>query len=134
MNEERKHYDDELAEEQQLISRREYLLSLKKWSKVVIGAVVFGTAATRGAKDAGAAAWINNRGNWGNGWKNGGGGSVWVNNRGGSGLWSNGSGGWGNGSGSWRNGSGGWNDRGGSWRNNSGGWNDRGGSWVNRRN
>jgi hypothetical protein len=100
------------SEEHDLVSRREYLLSLKKWSKVVIGGVLFGGILTGTSQNADAAAWANRRGG-GSGWSNGRG--VWVNSRGG----------WGNGGGSWGNRSGGWGNSGGSWGN-------RGAGWANR--
>lgn len=124
MNEEQRGHEHDLADEQELISRREYLVSLKKWSKAVIGAVVLGGAALGSTTDAGAAGWINTRGNWGNGWRNGGG-RVWVNYRGG---WRNGSAGWRNGSGGWSNS---WDNGGRNWNNKGNTWNNRGGSWDN---
>ena len=81
----------------ELLSRRNFLSGLKKWSKVVIaGAVGIGV----GSK-ANAGSWVNRRG--GAGWANRGGGG-WVNRSGGGG-WINRSGG-----GSWANrrGLGGW--------------------------
>ena len=67
------------TEAQQVMSRRDYLLSLKKWSKVVIGSVLIGgiLAASRDADADGG--WVNRRG--GGGWANGGGNS-WANRRG----------------------------------------------------
>ena len=101
------------SEEHDLVSRREYLLSLKKWSKVVIGGVLFGGILAGTSQNADAAGWANSRGGsaaWGNGGR-----GAWVNNRGG----------WGNGGGSWGNRSGGWGNGGGSWGN-------RGAGWANR--
>ncbi|GAK53178.1 predicted membrane protein [Candidatus Moduliflexus flocculans] len=78
-----------VEQEQELLSRREYLVSLKKWSKVVIGGVVLGgmLAGTNSAE----AGWVNRRGGWvnggGGGWINGGGGGGWIN--GGGGGWIN---------------------------------------------
>ena len=92
------------AEEAELLHRRDFLQSLKKWSRAVIGGVVLGTLASGSKAEAG---WINSRGAWVNG----------------------GGGGWANRGGSWINGGGGWINRGGSWVNGGGG----GGSWVNRR-
>ncbi|GAK53180.1 hypothetical protein U14_04440 [Candidatus Moduliflexus flocculans] len=108
------------TEEQQIMSRRDYLLSLKKWSKVVIGGVLFGGIMAGISDNAAAGGWANRRGGWGNG-----GGGSWGNSRGG---WGNGGGGsWRNyGGGSWGNG-GGWHN-GSSWGN--GGWGN-GGSWIN---
>jgi hypothetical protein len=93
-----------------LQSRRDFLIGLGRWSKIVIGAAVFGGLAAR-MSDAAAGAWVNRRGGWvnarsgGAGWVNAasGGGGAWVNRRGGSG--------------------------GGAWANRRGG----GGAWANRR-
>ena len=93
------------VEEAELLRRRDYLKSLKKWSQAVIGGVVLGALLPGSKAEAG---WVNSRG----GWVNGGGG------------------GWANRGGSWVNGGGGWINRGGSWVNGHGG---GGGSWVNRR-
>lgn len=71
-----------LDEEQR--GRRDFLLSLGRWSKVVIGAAMFGGLAVR-ESDVQAGAWVNRRGG-GGGWVNGrGGGGGWVNGRGGGG-------------------------------------------------
>jgi hypothetical protein len=108
-------------EEKALVSRRDFLVGLKKWSAIVIGGVVLGgvlpTQESRAAwVNGGGGAWVNGRG----GWVNGGGGSAgWVNRSGG---WINGGGG---GAG-WVNRSGG----GTGWVNGRGG---GGGAWVNRR-
>jgi hypothetical protein len=59
--------------------RREFLVGLGRWSKIVIGAALFGGFAA-GAKNAEAGAWVNHRGY---------GGGAWVNNRGGGGAWVN---------------------------------------------
>lgn len=58
-----------------LLSRREFLKGLKKWSKVVIASAVGITVANK----ADAASWVNRYG--GGGWVNHGGGS-WINRRG----------------------------------------------------
>ena len=106
------------SDEKALLTRRDFLVGLKKWSTVVIGGAVLGGLLLP-PTDAEAGAWINNRGGWGGGggWINGGGG--WING-GGGGSWINGGGG------------GGWVNRGGG-----GGWVNRrgggGGSWINRR-
>jgi hypothetical protein len=85
----------EASHEAELLRRRDFLKSLKKWSQVVIGGVVLGGLLPGSEPEAGGV-WINSRG----GWINGGGGG-WV-NRGGS--WVNGvGGGWAN-----RRGGGGW--------------------------
>lgn len=74
----------QVTEEHDLVSRREYLLSLKKWSKVVIGGVLLSGMLAGTSQNADAGGWINNRGGGGGGWGNGGGGG-WINNRGGGG-------------------------------------------------
>ncbi|HYQ93140.1 MAG TPA: hypothetical protein VES89_13950 [Candidatus Competibacteraceae bacterium] len=89
-------------EETPLQTRREFLLSLGKWSKAVIAGAVLGGALSQSVPDA-QAGWLNRRGYGGGGWINGGGGG-WVNRRG-------------YGGGSWINGGGGWVNRGGSWYN-----------------
>lgn len=95
------------TEESEMKSRREFLIGLGKWSKVIIGGAVFGGLLT---VDKEAQAWVNRRG--GGGWVNrrgyGGGGGRWINGRGyGGGGWANarGGGGWANrrGGGSWAN-------------------------------
>ena len=114
--------DEGIAADAELISRRDFLHSLKKWSKAVIGGVLLGgLLPTPEAR----ADWVNRRGGGGGSWVNGG--RAWVNS-GGS---------WVNRGGSWINGGGGWVNRGGgSWVNGrgGGGWVNRrgGGSWVNR--
>jgi hypothetical protein len=92
------------AEEAELLRRRDYLKSLKKWSQAVIGGVILGALVPGSKAEAG---WVNTRGSW-----------------------VNGGGGWANRGASWVNGGGGWINRGGSWVNGHGG---GGGSWVNRR-
>ena len=85
-----------------LMSRRDFLSGLKKWSKVVVATAVVGSVAGKAI----AAVWANGGGSWGN--------------RGGS---------WGNSGGSWGNrGGGGWaNSSRGGWINRRGG-----GGWANR--
>jgi hypothetical protein len=70
--------------------RRDFLLGLGRWSKVVIGAAVFGGLAAPGA-EVQAGSWINRRGVVrGGGWANSyGGGGSWANRRG-VGGWING--------------------------------------------
>jgi len=97
--------------QEEVCSRRDFLIGLKKWSKIVIGGALF-TATLAGNENEASAGWLNSRG----GWINGGG---WV-NRGGS--WANRAGGWVNGGGSWINGAGG------GWANRRGG-----GGWLNAR-
>jgi hypothetical protein len=80
-----------------LLSRREFLAGLKKWSKVVIASAIGISVASK----ADAGAWVNRYG----------GGGSWVNS---------GGGGWYNRGGSWLNGGGGgWINRygGGGWIN-----------------
>lgn len=64
-----------------LLSRRDFLSGLKKWSKVVIAAAA---AAAVGSK-ANAGVWVNRRGSWvnrgGGGWANRRGGGSWLNRR-----------------------------------------------------
>jgi len=64
------------SEEQQTMSRRDYLFSLKKWSKVVIGSVIVGGVLAGTSQNADA--WVNRRG--GGAWADGGG--TWANRRG----------------------------------------------------
>ena len=75
-------------------NRRDFLIGLGRWSKVVIGAAIFGGLAGGGSEAE--AAWINRRGGWingrarpGGGWINGGGGGGWVNRNVGGGSWIN---------------------------------------------
>jgi len=64
-------------------NRRDFLIGLGRWSKIVIGAAILGgLAAGQSAVQAGA--WVNRRGGGGGGWINGGGGG-WINGRGGGG-------------------------------------------------
>ena len=105
---------EEDEEEQSLVSRRDFLSGLRKWSAAVIGVALAGCVLLPAEANAG---WVNGRGSWVN---HGGGG--WV-NRGGS--WVNGGGG----GIAWANRGVAWANRGASWVNRSGG----GGSWVNRR-
>ena len=110
------------------LSRRDFLASLGKWSKIVIGAAIGGGALLAAVEQAEAsgAAWANRGG--------GGGGAAWANRAGGGGAaaWANhgGGGGWvnryGGGGAAWVNGGGG---GGAAWANRAGG---GGGAWVNR--
>jgi hypothetical protein len=93
--------------DESLSERRDFLISMGKWSTAVISTVVLGPSFSSGS----ASAWVNSRG----GWINGGGGG-WVNR-----------------STSWINGGGGWVNRaggGGGWLNARGG---GGAGWINRR-
>ena len=103
--------DENSVDENELISRREFFVGLKKWSKVVIGSAIVGSAVANANQEAQAYTWLNRRGGWGNG-----GGGSWLNRA----PWNN-----------WNN----WNNRGPSWLNGGGGWiNRRGGGgfgWIN---
>ena len=88
----------------ELKSRRDFLISLGKWSQVIVGSALLG-----GCYTYGGGGWINGRGY----------NSGWINRRGGG--WVNGRGGWVN----RRHGHGG-----GGWVNRRGG---GGRSWANRR-
>ena len=74
--------DDELQ------SRRGFLIGLGRWSKIVIGAAIFGgLAAPQSDAEAGwlnrrGGGWVNRHGGWINRHRNGGG---WVNRHGGGG-------------------------------------------------
>ena len=102
----------ESDEEQRLLSRRNFLVGLQKWSAIIIGGTLLAGALPPPEASAwvngrvgggGSAAWVNGRG----GWVNGGGGSAgWVNRAGGGAGWVNKSGG--GGGAAWVNGRGGW--------------------------
>jgi hypothetical protein len=84
------------TDEEVLQSRRQFLVGLGKWSKVVITGAVLGAGVAHVGRDAQAAGWINRRGGYygpvgGGGWINGAGGGGWVNRRGGvgGGSWIN---------------------------------------------
>jgi hypothetical protein len=87
-------------EEPVVQSRRDFLISLGKWSTAVVTGAVLGAGLLAPGPAAQAGVWINNRGGYGGGgWVNhyGGGGGGWINNRGGGGGWINnrgGGGGW----------------------------------------
>src|SRR5215472_12348545 len=76
------------TEEVEILRRRDFLKSLRKWSQAVIGGVVLGVLVPGSRAEAG---WVNSRGSWvnggGGGWINGGG--SWVNGGGGGGSWVN---------------------------------------------
>lgn len=101
------------------MDRRDFLRSLKKWSKIVIGGALVGSALLSG-NETQAAAWAN-RGGGGGAWGNHGGGTTWVNRAGG--------GGWGN-----HGGGSAWGNHGGgtSWANRGAGWANHGSTWINR--
>ena len=116
--------NEEVSEnEEELTDRRGFLMSLGKWSKIVIGGALLGSALLNSPEEARAAGWANR----------GGGGGAWANRSGGGGAWANRSGGgaWANrtgGGGAWANRSGG----GGVWANRGAAWANHGGVWVNR--
>lgn len=124
---------DVVSGEERALSRRDFLTSLGKWSKIVIGAAI-GAGALLAAESSAEArgAWANRGGGGGTGWANrGGGGGGWANRAGGGGAWANGGGG-----GGWVNryggGGGAWANRGGVWANGGAVWVNGGGAWVNR--
>ena len=85
MSEKIKETEHQQAESRkELCSRRDFLIGLKKWSKIVIGGALFAATMVGNEKEASAGSWINRRGGWGGGWLNGGGGG-WLNRRGGGG-------------------------------------------------
>jgi len=67
------------TEKQALQSRRDFLIGLGKWSRVVVAGAVLGAGVVLTDKPA-QAGWLNRRGY-------GYGGSGWLNNRGGGGWW-----------------------------------------------
>ena len=69
--------DDNTADDTTLMGRRDFLRSLDKWSKVVIGSALFGGAMLKlgAVPDAEAGAWANRAG----------GGGAWANRAGGGG-------------------------------------------------
>lgn len=94
-----------------LFSRRELLISLGKWSKIVVGVAAGGAALFSGGKESYGGAWANRPV----------GGGAWANRAGGGGAWANRAGG-----------GGAWANRGGAWANRGSAWANRGGAWVNR--
>ena len=88
----------EQEEDQRLLSRRDFLAGLRKWSAAAIGIAVAGSVLLPGEIASG---WVNSRGGWINGggggwinrkttWVNGvGGGAGWVNRSAGGGSWIN---------------------------------------------
>jgi hypothetical protein len=67
--------------EQELMDRRDFLHSLKKWSKIVIGGALAGSVLLNHGTMAEAAGWANRGGGGGTAWANrgGGGGTAWAN-------------------------------------------------------
>lgn len=103
MEDDRKEKNSEqiCAGEEEMLNRRDFLDGLGKWSKVVIGAAIFGSALLSADHEA-KAAWANRGG--GGGWVNrGGGGAGWINRGGGGAAWANRGVGWANRGGSWVN-------------------------------
>ncbi len=80
--------DENSTDENELINRREFFVGLKKWSKVVIGGAIAGSAIANANQEALAATWVNRRGGpaRGGSWANRSGGGGWVNRRGGGGA------------------------------------------------
>jgi hypothetical protein len=123
------------SNEQELMDRRGFLLSLKKWSKIVIGGALLGNALLNAGpeKQAEAAAWAN---------RGGGGGAAWANRAGGGGAAVVKPGGGGaavvrpGGSAAVAPGGAAWANRAGAggaaWANRGAAWANRGGAWVNR--
>jgi hypothetical protein len=112
------------SNEQELMDRRGFLLSLKKWSKIVIGGALLGNAVLNSGaeKEAEAAGWINRGGGGGGAWANrAGGGGAAVVRPGGGAVVAPGGGAWANRAGA-----------GGAWANRGAVWANRGGAWVNR--
>jgi len=100
--------------EAELMDRRGFLRSLRKWSMAVIGGALLGGALLGSDKEANA------RG-------------AWANRAGGGGAWANRGGGGGGvvvapGGGAWANRVG----AGGAWANRGAAWINGGGAWVNR--
>jgi hypothetical protein len=99
---------------QALLDRRDFLHSLKKWSKIVIGGALAGSALLNHGTEAKAAAWANRAGG-GGAWANHAGGGGAVVHPGGSTAWANRAGG-----------------GGAAWANRGAAWANRGSAWVNR--
>jgi hypothetical protein len=109
--------DDEIScNAQELMDRRDFLHSLKKWSKIVIGGALAGSALLNHGTKAEAAGWANRGGGGGGAWANkaGGGGAAVVHPGGGT-AWANKAGG-----------------GGAAWANRGAAWANRGSAWVNR--
>lgn len=102
--------DEEIgANKKALMDRRGFLLGLKKWSPIVIGGALLGSALLNAGagKEAKAATWANRAGGSGTAWANkaGGGGTAWANKVGGGGT---------------------------AWANRGAAWANRGTAWLNR--
>ena len=108
-------HDKEISSnEKELIDRRSFLISLKKWSKIVIGGALVGSALLDHGTEIEAAAWAN-RGGGGGAWANHAGGGGAVVRPGGSTAWANKAGG-----------------GGAAWANRGAAWANHGTAWVNR--
>jgi hypothetical protein len=82
---------ENISGQEERLSRRQFFAGLGKWSLVVIGAALGGTALLASEREAEAyGAWANR----------GGGGGAWANRAGGGGAWANRGGG---GGGAWVN-------------------------------
>ncbi len=103
--------------EQDLMDRRRFLHSLQKWSKIVIGCALAGSAIVSPRTEAEAAGWAN---------RGGGGGAAWANRAGGGTAWGNHGGG---GGAAWANRAGG---GGAAWANRGAAWANGGTAWINR--
>jgi hypothetical protein len=101
-----------VIDEAGLLNRRDFLDRLGKWSKIVIGAAVFGGTLVHAGRDteAAGAAWAN---------RGGGGGAAWA-NRAGGGAWANRGTAWVNHGG------------GAAWANRGSAWANHGSAWINR--
>ena len=90
MDTETKGQQDEVisSNAQELMDRRGFLQSLQKWSKIVIGGALAGSALLHPTTEVEAAAWANRGGGGGAAWANraGGGGGAWANRAGGGGA------------------------------------------------
>jgi hypothetical protein len=120
------------SNEEGLMDRRGFLLGLKKWSKIVIGGALLGSALLNSVteKEAEAAAWANRGGGGGAAWANrAGGGAAVVKPGGGAAVVKPGGGAVvAPGGGAWANRAG----AGGAWANRGAAWANRGAAWVNR--
>jgi hypothetical protein len=115
-----KNSDETGSGDEGLVSRRDFLDGLGKWSKIVIGATLFGSAVLSADRNADASgAWANRGGGGGRAWANhgGGGGGAWANRGGGGGA-------------AWANHAGGGGVA--VWANKSAPWANHGSVWVNR--
>jgi len=102
-------------DERGFLGRRGFLVSLKKWSMVVIGGALLGGVQLVGEpKTDAAGAWANRAV----------GGGAWANRAGGGGAWANRA----VGGGAWANRAG----AGGAWVNRGAAWANRGAVWANR--